>query len=100
MIGGNLMDKKTTGILAYITWIGFFIALIFGDREGAKFHINQALVLNLFSLISSLSWVPIVGIVAKAFGIFCFICWLVAFVGAVKGEENEAPLLGKIKILR
>ena len=94
------MDKKTTGILAYITWIGFFISLIFGDREGAQFHINQALVLNLFSLISTLSWIPIVGIVAKAFGIFCFICWLVAFVGAVKGEENEAPLLGKIKILR
>lgn len=78
----------------------FFVALICGGREGAKFHINQALVLNLFSLISSLSWIPIEGIVAKAFGIFCFICWLVAFIGAVKGEENEAPLLGKIKILK
>lgn len=94
------MDKKTTGILAYVTWIGFFIALVLGDREGAKFHINQALVLNLFSLINLLSWIPIVGIVAKAFGIFCFICWLVAFVGAINDEEREAPLLGKIKLIK
>lgn len=94
------MDKKTTGILAYITWIGFFISLIFGDREGAKFHLNQSLVLNLFSLIGSLSWIPIVGIVAKAWSIFVFICWLVAFVGAINDEEREAPLLGKIKLIK
>ena len=44
------MDKKTTGIVAYLTWIGWLIALLAGDKEGAKFHINQALVILLFSL--------------------------------------------------
>lgn len=34
------MDKKMTGILAYITWIGLIVALVAGDKEGAKFHIN------------------------------------------------------------
>ena len=38
------MDKKTTGIIAYLTWIGFLVAILAGDKEGAKFHINQALV--------------------------------------------------------
>lgn len=34
------MDKKTTSIVAYLTWIGLIIALCAGDREGAKFHVN------------------------------------------------------------
>ena len=29
------MDKKTTGIVAYLTWIGLIIALVAGDKEGA-----------------------------------------------------------------
>ena len=33
------MDAKTTGIVAYITWIGLVIAFVLGDREGAKFHL-------------------------------------------------------------
>ena len=41
------MDAKTTGIVAYITWIGLVIAFVLGDREGAKFHLNQALVIWL-----------------------------------------------------
>ena len=39
------MDTKTTSIVAYITWIGLLIAFCAGDREGAKFHLNQALVI-------------------------------------------------------
>lgn len=34
------MDKKVTGILAYITWIGWLVAFFAGDKEGAKFHLN------------------------------------------------------------
>ena len=36
------MDAKTTGIVAYINWIGVVIAFVLGDREGAKFQLNQA----------------------------------------------------------
>ena len=45
------MDAKTTGIVAYITWIGLVIAFVLGDREGAKFHLNQALVIWLAGLL-------------------------------------------------
>ena len=44
------MDKKTTGIVAYLTWIGLIIALVAGDKEGASFHLNQALVIFLFAV--------------------------------------------------
>lgn len=42
------MDAKTTGIVAYLTWIGFIIAICAGDKDGAIFHVNQALVIMLF----------------------------------------------------
>lgn len=88
------MDAKTTGIVAYLTWIGLLIAYLAGDKEGAKFHINQALVLVLFGLLGA---IPVVGWIWE---IFMFVCWIIAFVGAVQGQEKEVPLLGKIKIIK
>ena len=41
------MDRKLTGVVAYLTWVGLLIAYLAGDREGAKFHLNQALVIWL-----------------------------------------------------
>ena len=35
------MDTKTSSIVAYLTWIGLIIAILAGDKEGAKFHVNQ-----------------------------------------------------------
>lgn len=94
------MDKKTTDIVAYLTWIGFIIALVAGDREASKFHINQALVLNLFSLTSLLSGIPVIRIFAGIWSIVVFVLWIIGFVAAINGEEKEVPLLGKIKILK
>ena len=88
------MDKKTTSIVAYITWIGLIVAFCAGDKEGAKFHLNQALVITLFSL---LTWVPFVG---WAWGIFTFVCWILGLIAAINQEEKEVPLIGKIKLLK
>lgn len=88
------MDAKTTGIVAYLTWIGLVIAFVAGDREGAKFHLNQALVLWLFGL---LGIVPCLGWI---WGIFVFVCVIIGLVAAINGEEKEVPLLGQIKLLK
>ena len=88
------MDKKTTGIVAYLTWIGFLVALLAGDKEGAKFHVNQALVIMLFSLISI---IPCIGWI---WGIFMIVCWFIGFIAAINEEEKEVPLIGSIKILK
>lgn len=103
------MDKKVTGIVAYITWIGLIIAYFAGDKEGAKFHINQALVIWLSYLAtiildSLLGWIPvlgfIIGIALWIVNIFLFVCLILGLVSACKGEEKEIPLLGQIKILK
>lgn len=88
------MDKKTTGWVAYLTWIGLIIAFAAGDKEGAKFHLNQALVIFLFSL---LSVIPCIGWI---WGIFMLVCWVMGLVAAINEEEKEVPLIGGIKILK
>lgn len=88
------MDKKTTGIVAYLTWIGFIIAICAGDKEGAKFHLNQALVILLFQL---LIVIPCIG---WLWGIFMIVCWIMGLIHAINEEETPVPLIGKIQILK
>lgn len=88
------MDAKTTGIVAYLTWIGLLIAFLAGDKEGAKFHLNQALVILLFGLLGA---IPFVGWI---WDVFMIVCWFIGFIGACQGQENEVPLIGKIRILK
>lgn len=96
------MDKKVTGIVAYLTWIGLLVAFLAGDKEGAKFHLNQALVIFIAGLIIGVVGViPIIGwIVSLVGGIFMFVCWIIGLVAAIKEEEKEIPLLGGIKLLK
>jgi len=88
------MDAKTTGIVSYLTVIGLVIALAAGDKEGAKFHINQSIVIWIFSI---LGLIPIIGLPWR---IFMMVCWVLGLIAAINCEEKEVPLIGKIKILK
>ena len=88
------MDAKTTSIVAYLTWIGLIIAICAGDKEGAKFHINQALVILLFSL---LSIIPCIGWI---WGIFMVVCWIMGLIAAINQEEKEVPRIGTIRSIK
>lgn len=95
------MDKKTTGIVAYITLVGWLIAYFTGDKEGAKFHLNQSLVLLIAELIAGvISRITVIGsIVGGILSIVLFVFWIMGLVYACKDEEKEVPVLGAIKIL-
>lgn len=88
------MNAKTTSIVAYITWVGLLVAYLAGDKEGAKFHINQALVIFLFSLLIA---IPCVGWI---WGVFMLVCWVMGLIAAVKQEEKEVPLIGRFRIIK
>lgn len=101
------MDKKTTGIVAYLSWIGLLIAFLAGDKEGAKFHLNQSLVLVIVSVAGGLASgiltviIPLVGgLVSAVISVFVFVCMILGIISAVKEEEKELPLIGQIKILK
>lgn len=103
------MSRKTTGIVAYLTWIGFLIAFVAGDRKGAEFHLNQSLVIMLVDtariiiskLVSDatlLGW--LVDLTMGLTGIFCLVCWFIGIIGAIRFTEYEVPMLGKIRLLK
>ena len=96
------MDKKVTGIIAYLTIIGWIVAYIAGDKEGAKFHLNQALVIALCGIINNLiPAIPLIGWIASpVIGIFIIVCIVIGIIAAAKDEEKEVPILGSIKILK
>ena len=89
-----MMDKKTTDMVAYITWIGLLIAFLAGDRENSKFHLNQALVIWLFGL---LGVIPCVGWII---GIVLFVFAIIGFISAFNGEEKPLPIIGGIQLLK
>ncbi len=103
------MSKKATGIVSYITLIGWLIAFFAGDRQGAKFHLNQSLVLMVVNLVFNvlstiLDKIPVVdiisGIVFFVLGIVMFVFWIMGLVHACKEEEKPLPIIGKIEILK
>lgn len=96
------MNKKTTGIVAYITWIGLVVAFFAGDREGAKFHLNQSLVIVIgYAIASVIGYIPYVGfIVCGILDVFLLVCNIMGLVYACQDQEKELPLIGQIKILK
>lgn len=99
---GGRISAKSTGIIAYITWIGMIIALLMGDKQGGKFHLNQALVIKAVTVALTLvaSWVPVIGgLVAFVGIIFCYVCWGLGLYYAITEQEKEVPLLGQIRLL-
>ena len=100
------MDKKTTSWVAYVTFIGWIVAYCAGDKEGAKFHLNQALVIWLGFLCVAvaspiLAFIPVLGwMAAYAAEIFLVVMFILGLIAAIKQEDNELPLIGQIKILK
>lgn len=88
------MDTKTTSIVAYITWIGLIIAFCAGDKEGARFHLNQALVIFLFTLLGA---IPCIG---QIWAIFMVVCWIMGLIAAINQEEKPVPLIGGITLIK
>lgn len=95
------MDKRTTDVVAYITWVGLLIALVIGDRKNSKFHLNQALVIWLAGTISGfLTVIPFLGdVLAWIGGAFCLVCCFIGVVNAIQGIEKPVPFLGQFKLL-
>ncbi len=95
------MDRKATGIVAYIGIIGWIIAYVAGDKEGGKFHLNQALVLDIAAIVMNvLSVVPVVKYVAAVFSLVIFVFAIMGIISAAKNEDKPLPVIGNIQILK
>ena len=85
------MNQKTTGIVAYLTWIGLLVALVMTKEksEYTSFHMRQSLGLCLLFV---LGIIPFLGYLII---ILVFILWIIAFIGALNGEKKLVPIVGE-----
>ena len=97
----KIMNKKVTSIFAYLGLIFWLIGFLAGDKEGAKFHLNQGLVLTIAYLICNvLAMIPYVALVACILDVVLLVFSIMGIVYACKDEDKELPLIGKIQLLK
>ena len=111
------MDQRTTGVVSYITPIGWLAAYFAGSKEESKFQLNQTLGLWLafiilgvvrFAAVSILGFIPLFGVVAGILVTIVYwliflalaVCWVIGLIGAVNGEDKPMPIFGGISLLK
>jgi len=98
---------KTMGIVAYMTLVGWVVALVqSNDKKGPEkeftaFHLRQMLGLMIIAFCIwivqiPLSLIPLIGFpfaMLLSLGIFVF--WILAVMGAANGQRKELPYIGQ-----
>ncbi|GEQ86483.1 membrane protein [Patiriisocius marinistellae] len=89
---------KTNAIIAYITLIGWIIALVLNNNNKtslASFHIRQMLGIMLVGLSISII-ISITGIgLLSILQIGTLILWILGLIGAINEEEKPVPVVGE-----
>lgn len=100
----DIEKNKTMAGLAYLV---FFLPLITcPDSKFAKYHSNQALILLIFGIASSiiafiLIFVPIVGgLIGWLMRIVFLVYWVLGLVDAFGGKAKQFPFIGEITIIK
>ena len=96
-------EDKTVAIVAYLTLIGFIIAIILhGQKKSAlgAFHLRQMLGIIVTGFVGAIvAWLTVfifIGIVlVPVFYILMFIMWIMGLIAAANGEQKPTLLLGK-----
>ena len=95
--------RNLIAAISYITWVGFILAIVTGDRSDrfVAHHLNQALVLDLISIAGGvLAVIPIVGtLVGGVINVAVFALDIVGAVSAYKGIMISFPYIGDIHLI-
>lgn len=123
------MDKKVTSIVAYVGilastfgWLtglaklGMVVPLVIwivaycaGDKNGAKQHLNQSLILIILGLACNIvCWIlciiPIIRILTTILNFLVVIVIIVfgiwGLITVIKGEDKKLPYIGDLPIIK
>lgn len=96
-------NSKIAAIAAYISWIGFLIALLIGDRSDrfVSHHMNQALVLNIVSIIGgATAIVPVIGsLVSSVVSLGVLVLLILGIYRAATDSTEPLPIIGDIHLI-
>jgi uncharacterized membrane protein len=94
-------EDRTVAILAYITLIGFIVAIVMhGSKKTpiGSYHLRQALglMLTAFCGYIVLLIIPVIGwICIPFFGLGILVFAIMGLISAVNGQQKPLPLLGE-----
>ena len=96
-------NSKAASIAAYITWVGFLIALIVRDPADrfTAHHMNQALVLNVIGIAAgALNIIPIIGNIAGlVIGVGVFVMDIMGIARAASGSMEPLPFISNFRLI-
>ena len=105
----GLLNGLLGGLCMFVPLIIWFVAYSAGDKNGAKLHLNQSLVLVILGLACGLvcmvlGLIPIIDIIATILDIAVKIITLGFGIWgiymAINGEDKKFPIIGDITILK
>ncbi len=96
----TITEDKTVAILAYITLIGFIVAIVLHSSKKTSlgaFHLRQALGLILSAVVLAfIGVIPILGwLLAWVGSIFLLVLAIIGLFAAVNGQKKPVPVLGE-----
>jgi len=90
MTGG---EDKTVAIVAYLTLIGFLVAIIIHSNKKTKlgaFHLRQTLGLLLTSLVCI---IPLLNLILIP---IVLVLWIFGLIAAINGQMKPMPVVGPL----
>ena len=100
-------EDTTVALLAYITIIGFIIAIVMhGNKKTAlgAYHLRQTLGLFITAVVAwipcmILSMIPVINLVMilvlPLLGIGLFVLWVMGLIAAINGQQKPMPVVGE-----
>jgi uncharacterized membrane protein len=100
-------EDRTVAILAYITIIGFIIAIVMHSSKKTAlgtYHLRQTLGLFVTSMVVwfgcvIIAFVPFVNLIMVLLGpallIAGFVLWIMGLIAAVNGQQKPMPVVGE-----
>ena len=93
-------EDRTVAILAYITIIGFIIAIVMHSSKKTaigSYHLRQCLGLFITGFVASfLMVIPVLGWIAfPIVMIGLFVLWIMGLIAAVNGQQKPMPVVGE-----
>ncbi|MGO3182029.1 MAG: DUF4870 domain-containing protein [Aequorivita sp.] len=92
-------NGKTVGIIAYITLIGWIIALVMNNGNKTAlgtFHVRQALgIMCVGVVLAIISGIIGLGMISWIINLAILVLWILGLVSAVQGEMKPVPVVGE-----
>jgi uncharacterized membrane protein len=92
----DIEKGKTMAIVAYLGVVGLVIALATDGKknEYTKFHINQALPLDIAFVFT---FIPVFGWIMS---LAALVLWVMGIVAAANGEMKRLPVIGNLELIK